>query len=296
MLNFTAIDFETANFQRASVCQVGITKIVDSEVALNEAWLVRPPQGHRFFTNTHVHGLTEEDVINAPEWAATLPRLLDVLADDPLVAYSPFDKGVWNSVHKVTELTPPDTIRFLDVLPLVRDDAKLDNYKLTTAAAHYGLDEFKHHEAGADSLAAAQIALKIAAAKGSATVDELWHDVLNRPKRSYNRFAYKAAELPETNADADPNHPLYDEVICFSGDLDEYTRAQAQRLVADLGATVTAGVTRKTTLVVMGGFDPATLRPGATYSSKIRKAMELQEKGQPLEIIPEPEFLDLIDL
>lgn len=295
MLNFTAIDFETANFQRASVCQVGIAKVVDGTVVQNEAWLVRPPLGHRFFTNTGVHGISEIDVDDAPEWVDVQPRLLEVLGGHSLVAYSAFDKGVWNAVHTVTGITPPDSVRFLDVLPLVRLDAVLQNYKLTTAAAHYQLENFAHHDAGADSLAAARIALKIAEARGAADVDELWHDVLNRPKRKYDRFAYKAAVIPETNQDADPNHPLFGEVICFSGDLDEYTRAQAQRLVADLGATVSAGVTRKTTLVVMGGFDPSTLRPGATFSNKIQKAMDLRSSGQHIEIIPESTFLELID-
>lgn len=295
MLNFTAIDFETANFQRASVCQIGVAKVTDGQIVLNDAWLVRPPQGHRFFTNTFVHGITEEDVIDAPEWPASLARLIEVIEDHALVAYSPFDKGVWNAVHQTTGTAAPETVRFLDVLPLVRLDASLDDYKLPTAAKHYQLDNFQHHEAGADARAAAQIALKIAASKGAQTVDELWHEVLNRPKRTYNRFAYKASELPEANLDADPNHPLYGEVICFSGDLDEYTRAQAQRLVADLGATASAGVTRKTTLVVMGGFDPATLRPGATFSSKVQKAMDLKAKGQPIEIIPEGAFLDLLE-
>ena len=51
----------------------------------------------------------------------------------------------------------------------------------------------------------------------------------------------------------------------------------------------------KTTLVVQGEFDPASLRPGAKVGGKASKAMELAAKGQAIQIVDEVGFLDLVE-
>ena len=83
-LNFTAIDFETANEQRASVCAVGLTTARDNQIVDVQSWLVRPP-GDLRFTNTHIHGIDANDVRDAHSWATTV-ALIDEVADDLQVA------------------------------------------------------------------------------------------------------------------------------------------------------------------------------------------------------------------
>lgn len=128
------------------------------------------------------------------------------------------------------------------------------------------------------------------------SLDVLWPPPSARGPRG-KRYVYRPqAPLPQRNDAADSAHPLFGEVLCFSGDLDGFTRAEAQRIAADFGATVGATVTKKTTLVVMGQFDPASLRAGATLSSKIERALELAAKGQHIEVIDESAFVELINL
>jgi len=294
-LDFVSIDFETANFDRGSVCAVGVTDVVDGRIVSTESWFVMPPTGLDF-TNTYIHGIGPSHVAGAPSWEWTLQRLAAIAGARPLVAYSPFDKGVYNAANKLTEMEPNGLI-FLDALALVRVHVKLDGYRLSKVADYFDLPEFTHHEAGADSLACAQITLRIAEERGVTSTTELWEIAENAKKaRTRVRTYEKAAPLPIASADADPGHPLFGEVVCFSGDLDSHTRSAAQGIVASFGATVSAGVTKKTSLVVMGGFDPATLRQGATLSNKVQKAMELAIKGQGIEVITEQTFLELIEL
>lgn len=42
MNNFVAIDFETANADRSSICQIGITEVVDGILQPSKSWLVQP--------------------------------------------------------------------------------------------------------------------------------------------------------------------------------------------------------------------------------------------------------------
>ena len=84
-------------------------------------------------------------------------------------------------------------------------------------------------------------------------------------------------------------------VLVPSGWLEQFTRGEAKALAAGLGARVVAVPSGKTTLVVQGKFDPASLRPGAKVGGKASKAMELAAKGQAIQIVDEVGFLDLVE-
>ena len=87
MKNFAAIDFETANQQRTSICSVGIVIVRDSEIVDCYYSLIKPEPEYYSYWNTRVHGLTMEDTMNArvfPEvWAEIEPKIEGL----PLVAH-----------------------------------------------------------------------------------------------------------------------------------------------------------------------------------------------------------------
>ncbi|WP_068494366.1 exonuclease domain-containing protein [Pseudoclavibacter helvolus] len=300
-LDFVSIDFETANHQRGSVCQIGVTDVRDGRVVSTDAWYILPPTGLDF-TNTHIHGISASHVRDAPSWAETLRRLTSVVRSAPVVAYRTFDKSAYSAANTLAGLPDPG-LEFFDALVLAKSRLDLESYKLPHVAKHLGLPSFSHHDAEADALACAQIVLHLSARDGhlsapgfsehEADVRSAWTAKLPA-KASRSGYAHKLTVIPETNAAADRSHPLFGEVVCFSGDLDSHSRAEAQKLVADRGATVGSGVTKKTTLVVMGGYDPATLRPGAKVSGKVQKALDLAAKGQRVEIVTEEVFLELL--
>ena len=73
-------------------------------------------------------------------------------------------------------------------------------------------------------------------------------------------------------------------------------REEAWKLVDALGGEAQQGVTKHTTILVTGDFDPRTFRPGATMSSKLEKAFALAAKGQPIQVITDADFLHLVDI
>ena len=89
MKDFAAIDFETANQQRTSVCSVGIVIVRDGEIADSYYSLIKPEPEYYSYWNTRVHGLTLEDTMNAdvfPKvWAEIAPKIEGL----PLVATTP---------------------------------------------------------------------------------------------------------------------------------------------------------------------------------------------------------------
>lgn len=74
------------------------------------------------------------------------------------------------------------------------------------------------------------------------------------------------------------------------------TRTTAQELVVSLGGQAEKSVTKKTTVLVSGDLDPRRFRPGATVSGKAAKAFGLAQAGQPIRVMTEAEFLELVDI
>jgi DNA polymerase-3 subunit epsilon len=83
---------------------------------------------------------------------------------------------------------------------------------------------------------------------------------------------------PETNPDADPNHPYYGRMIAFTGTLMTMTRPMAWIEVARLGGIPENGVTRHTNVLVIGDINHAVLSPGMETTGRVAKGFALRAK------------------
>lgn len=174
-LDFTAIDFETANSSPASACSVGLVRVRDGEVVAQTGWLIRPPAGHDVFNewNTRIHGIRAHDVIGAATWVQQLDRLCGFAGGDVLVAHNAgFDINVLRRACEATGIAAPP-YRSLCSLAVARKTYDLDSYRLPKAAAAAGFGEFSHHDALADARACAQIIIDAARRAGVSDVDTL---------------------------------------------------------------------------------------------------------------------------
>ncbi|MDE6126656.1 MAG: 3'-5' exoribonuclease [Muribaculaceae bacterium] len=161
MRDFAAIDFETANGSRSSVCSVGVVVVRDGVVADRFYGLIRPyPNYYTFFT-TKVHGLTRADTDSAPHFPEVWARVEPLIAGLPLVAHNrPFDEGCLRAVFEAYRMPYPE-YRFYCTLRASRCRLRLPNHQLHTVAAACGYDLDNHHHALADAEACAAIALRI---------------------------------------------------------------------------------------------------------------------------------------
>lgn len=174
-LDFTAIDFETANGSAASACSVGLIKVRNGRVVDRAGWLIQPPLGHDFFQewNTRIHGIQAEDVVGAAGWVAQLPDLLAFAENDHFVAHNAgFDMGVIRAACAATASTCPD-LSYLCSLQVARKTYSLDSYKLPVAAMAAGFEDFHHHDALADAEACAAIIVHAAKRHDVSTIADL---------------------------------------------------------------------------------------------------------------------------
>ena len=95
------------------------------------------------------------------------------------------------------------------------------------------------------------------------------------PQRSWKAVATPDT-IPEPNADADPDGILFGQNVTLTGDFEPYDKGELWEAIAAQGAAVGKNVTKKTTVVVCGAWH--------TVTSKEKRARELQDKGQSIEI------------
>lgn len=162
MEDFAAIDFETANEKRTSVCSVGVVIVRGGEIVDSFYSLIQPEPNYYSYWCTRVHGLTRADTDQAlvfPKvWAQVAPKIEGL----PLVAHNKsFDESCLKAVFRCYQMDYPD-YPFYDTLYAARRAfPHLENHQLHTVASACGFDLLNHHHALADAEACARIAMAI---------------------------------------------------------------------------------------------------------------------------------------
>ena len=162
MRDFAAIDFETANSERSSVCSVGVVIVRNGEIADTFYSLIQPEPNYYNYWCSRVHGLCREDTEDAPIFPNVWAQIEPLIEGLPLVAHGrPFNQSCLKAVFRVYQMDYPD-YEFLDTLwasrRLLPD---LDNHRLDTVAAACGFHMENHHHALADAEACAWIARQL---------------------------------------------------------------------------------------------------------------------------------------
>ena len=162
MKDFAAIDFETANPYRSSVCSVGVVVVRAGVVVERFYRLIRPEPNYYMSWNTRVHGITAADTDGAPRYPEVWQEVAPLVEGLPLVAHnSPFDEGCLKAVFRRYELEYPDYRFYCTCRAARRTMPQLPNHRLETVAEACGFDLRQHHHALADAEACAEIALQI---------------------------------------------------------------------------------------------------------------------------------------
>lgn len=299
--DWVVVDFETAS-ARGTPCQVAALRCHDgAEIDALESYVFQPPEAFAPF-NIALHGITPQDVANAPAWPDILTLLTRFADGVPLVAHNaPFDLGVIRDACDMCELTWP-TLRYACTLTISRQVwPGLSSYSLLLLCSALGITgiEGHHHDALYDARLAAAVLRRALAVRGMSTLGGLLEDIhlrlgeVTADSWYGSHLRQLSARDIQVNRDADPTSPFYEKRVVFTGAL-AMVRREAWRLVAGLGGTPEGNVTTETDYLVCGYQDAWKLAVGETKSRKLRKAEELHANGQPIEILTERDFFRML--
>lgn len=349
--SFVGFDVETANEDEGSIIQFGVAVVEKGQVIATHSWLCRPPRGLERFDeeNIGIHGITAADVAGQPTFVERFEQFVSVVGERPVVAHNArFDftalaKACRAEGIKATDFTYSCTYRWARQAQL-----GLPNLKLPTLAAAAGFNLENHHDASADALACASIALWLMKKFNTDSVQGLNQALSLRPgtltgtrltqvrwdptvgaagsgsgtgmmeagaahqsgfggsgtnnstgstrsegawqkRRNAKWDAAKTPDkIPDPNPNADPNGLLFGQRVTLTGDFAPFDKGQLWDKIADAGANINKGVTKKTTILVAGPWDSVT--------SKEKRARALQEEGQAIEIWSEKELYSALGM
>ena len=282
-LNFDAIDVETANADRSTICQIGIVHVRDGHIRDRWESLVDPEDWFDAY-NIDIHGISAETVEGAPTLSALDGELRARLGASAVVSHTNFDRVAIERAMEKYSLSQLQTT-WLDSAKVVRrawpDRYSRKGYRLASVAKDLGIT-FRHHDALEDATAAAEIVIRASEETGLDISG--WLKRTARPINPKRRNGGSAIQIE----DANPDGLLFGETVVFTGSLG-VTRQQATDLAIQVGCEVRVSVTKRTTILVVGLQDKERLN-GYTKSSKHRKTESLVRKGAGIQILSEADF------
>ena len=162
MTSFVAIDFETANYHRSSVCSVGVV-IVENAIITGRLYELIQPNPH-FYADwaTDIHGLDYWATKDAKAFPDVWGPIAERTKGLPFVAHnSSFDESCLKAVHELYEMAYQGYEFHCTYRTAKRLFPNLPDHKLPTVAAHFGFSLDAHHNALADAEACAHIAMAL---------------------------------------------------------------------------------------------------------------------------------------
>ncbi len=163
VMDFLALDFETATSQPDSPCELGIAVVRGDVVREVRNWLIKPRCWPHFSPwNVSVHGITARDVADAPGWEEVWEEASALIEGATVVAHNAaFDMGVLRGTLASHRLDHPAFNYFCSVSMARRRWPGHRSYGLKPMCDLHGI-ALRHHRAGNDAEATAELVLRAA--------------------------------------------------------------------------------------------------------------------------------------
>lgn len=106
---FTAIDFETAQSYRWSICQVGLVRVENGEIIEELDLLVQPPGNYYWDKFVAIHGIKPEETVNTPTFDKIWYKIESYITNQTVVAHNgmSFDFPVLRKTLEFYEIKVP---------------------------------------------------------------------------------------------------------------------------------------------------------------------------------------------
>lgn len=173
-MNFTAMDFETANRYPESACSLALVLVRNNKI-VDRFYTVINPQMSFDRNNIKIHGISENDVKDAPTMAEIWPRIKKLYQPGMLVCAhnARFDCNVMKRSLARYDINEPhyfviDTLQSSKIF-----SPNLTNHKLDTVSEALDVNLWHHHNALSDSEACAEILIKQNQQYGDAPIKKL---------------------------------------------------------------------------------------------------------------------------
>lgn len=150
--SYTAIDFETAQGKRWSICQVGLVRVENQIITEQLSVLVQPPDNYYWNKFIDIHGICPEQTEDAPTFDRIWHQIAPFIKGQHVVAHNgfAFDFYCLKRTLEYYGIATPDFIGHCTY--------KIFKDNLARLCQQYHIP-LNHHDALSDALACAELFL-----------------------------------------------------------------------------------------------------------------------------------------
>ncbi len=286
--NFIAIDVETANERRDSICQIGIAAYCGSNRQWAWSSLVDPEQAFDD-ANVRIHGIRSHEVQTAPRFPKVFEDFARVADGKFVVSHTRFD---FDAIYEASSKYGLSFLgaKWIDTCSVARFAwPELRSHALPVLCEHLSI-ELKHHDAQSDAIACAEV-LTQAVLQTRLGIARLGDETgyVQPPQRRQLRAAGATRYSEKLSMAGNSNGPLAGHILVCTGDF-AMGEAELVKLAASVGCDVEDRFSKRTTMLVVGTRDPAQFN-GKIKSNKLLAAEAAVAKGRKVDILSEAEFV-----
>lgn len=153
MESFTAIDFETAQGYRWSICQVGLIRVEKGIITKELNILVQPPNNYYWSRFTDIHGISAQDTFKSPTFDVVWNQIEPYITNENVIAHNGFgfDFPVLSNTLEYYGLSTPEYNKFCTY--------KIYKSNLADLCTEHKIP-LNHHDALSDARACAELYLR----------------------------------------------------------------------------------------------------------------------------------------
>ena len=299
-MNFIAIDFETANSKRDSICALGAVLVENSKIVKKFYTLIKPHKSRNHFSSIckQIHGINENMVNNSPEFPIVYNKIKEYIENYWVFAHNAASADI-SMIRKTLELYDiniPD-IKYGCSLKLSKNIFELISYRLDVVAKTLDI-ELDHHNPISDAMACASIILYGYQKYGNKIYDLSTSSNKTCKKIANKKVSNEINKLKKTmidDLDVNDSKPCFCKKFIFTGKLESMPRKDAKFEVEKRGGNTGGGITYDTNYLVVGDDIFFDYHFDKTKTNKFKKAEEYKQGGKAnIQIISEQEFLKMI--
>ncbi len=292
-MEFLVIDFETAmKYDHSSICQAGLVHYKDGEITTLYDTLVYTDQE---FTNTKIHGITADDVKDAPTFHKIYYELERLVERKIVFNHNNSDKTFFKAACELAGL-PVFDVTWLNSATLVRrtwPEFASKGYGVEDMSKYLGI-EYTPHNAASDAYATAKIIEAANKIKGFNEVVDWEIELSKQKKRIRNhtwpsdkqRIQGEITDAPDLEAVENKENPFFGKKVVISGKYETWPqRNDLAKKLKSLGADIDTSV-GKFTNILCAGKDVGP--------KKIKIMTQKIERGEDARIINEEQIIELL--
>lgn len=269
--SFIALDFETSYGHIP--CSIGIVEFKNGEPISEYYSLIKPIDLKFNPINSRINGIYLEDVQNEREFCEIWNEIERFFHNQNIIAHNAStDISILEKTLSFYNIPKP-TYRTFCTLAISKAKVNLENYKLSTLATYFKIEQNNYHNALDDAFVCGYL------------FNHLNHEAFEyKFKERVKKEKSNSVSLINVNRNeilSSCSFMLVDKTFLFTGRLSLFTREQAEDMVEKHGGKNISAVSKNLNYLVVG----------EKAGSKLKKAQDIGT----IEILDEQEFLDLIN-